>query len=1052
MKRTTHVTFGSTLSIKETLTSSSLVPSGEKAGWLRCILTVPPGSFEIVEDGGTTIRDTHQIILKMLKTNLRLREEDFETEPKCRVMDVEKHRHLMQSWQNRQHLRSACYIRLQFFKATEHNLLVRYVDQIPDLLRGRLVEPVEEALKRFFVDNNRLLDEEHKEAEKQLLQHNRANVIVVSRRFEGAPVFDLVSQGGQWNIPNGQTVSISGDRLFRFVDAPRYKDRTGWIALVQYRQNKAARHIVTVKLINSKVNLEVQRQLNVDGQEITTVTVHAFDDDKQHEEHQKALRIAEHMFDLEYGKEILEFSARSKCFVKMAHLFVNHPSNHANNWDPDSFQLRSGGSTLDFSGFSLKPAMERAMYLFVEGRGGAAGIIGPPGTGKTTFIGTLVVLFLQQVKLRHNRIMLSAHSSQATIECLAKTAAAMKKAGIMSDDGSLLHIESKSSREKRFGENPDLKNGPLERYSLSATMHRIAQSNSRFVAFVKGAEVLKKSTRIEDRALSKAYNRAKFIIWRMLRTRAKVICCTLGGLLNPFFLPSLQDQYEGRFEVDMLVIDEASQAMLPPILMAVEILNPRRVGFCGDDKQLPAHYKTQFGAKMMGERSTLKRLEDRGMELPMLDYEFRMPYFLYKPNSIMFYGGKVKGGPGVDQRRESIELRKHLERIEFSPDGVTFFKLSHPGLIFNITYGQMMKESDEEASENNPEEVKSLSRYNVAEADFVKLLATALYEADVPQNYIMALTGDQAQWDLLEEINSKAIDPGNFMVRKVKGCQGAEAMVVILSTCITDPFEVGFMSCKQRLNVLTSSQKEALFHVCHLKTLQTRVDTLGGKMKTKYKDAIRPWVDYYKLFIEAQQEVTKARFVFDVQRNHVFRVKGKIVKALDKMKLVDATPVPALGPAAWSQLATSGQTSPTTTISASGPAAQTVVIRPPPVSSSSSSVTLAPADPVPASCKLQSLVTEVDKARQYQREYEQSLSSLPDHGQKLLRDILAGVKDKSLPKLLRDVLAGVKDKSLPSDTVQGLARYAELDSRVEELKKESEEECSGGIDDVVGGV
>lgn len=276
--------------------------------------------------------------------------------------------------------------------------------------------------------------------------------------------------------------------------------------------------------------------------------------------------------------------------------------------------------------------------------------------------------------------------------------------------------------------------------------------------------------------------------------RTRVLCGTLTGRLDD--LIGSDDPFT------LLVVDEASQALTPAVLLPLPLLGPTgRIVLAGDHKQLPpvvlsdeatALKKTAFAALREADH-------DDGRYSHMLTVQHRMHELLMWFPSERFYDGALVAHPSVATTTLVAE------------DG----GVALGARVFDVidTAGAGLEES--RASE-------SASIDNAGEARVVGLLVRDLVERGlVAAEDIGVITPYAAQSARLQRELSTFIDQG-LEVDSVDGFQGREKRVIVFSAVRSnESAEVGFLADERRLNVAITRAKHKLVVVGDSATLST---------------------------------------------------------------------------------------------------------------------------------------------------------------------------------------------------------------------------------------
>lgn len=125
---------------------------------------------------------------------------------------------------------------------------------------------------------------------------------------------------------------------------------------------------------------------------------------------------------------------------------------------------------------------------------------------------------------------------------------------------------------------------------------------------------------------------------------ADIICTTLSTGAN-----KVLSQLANR--IDYLIVDEACQCSELTSLHPF-CLNPMRVVFVGDHKQLPATIMSDNKDLTKYERSLFERLVDAGQPVVRLTVQYRMHPIIRKFPSDAFYDGKLTDASIVAKREQ----------------------------------------------------------------------------------------------------------------------------------------------------------------------------------------------------------------------------------------------------------------------------------------------------------------------------------------------------------------------------------------------------------------
>jgi senataxin len=132
---------------------------------------------------------------------------------------------------------------------------------------------------------------------------------------------------------------------------------------------------------------------------------------------------------------------------------------------------------------------------------------------------------------------------------------------------------------------------------------------------------------------------------RAVLAEAAVVCSTLSFAGSPL----LQRLANAR-HFDVVVVDEAAQAVEPSLLVPLVMGMCRRAVLVGDPAQLPATVISAAAAARGYAGSMFARLAAAGHPVHVLDTQYRMHPAISRFPSLRFYGGRLRDGEGAEQR------------------------------------------------------------------------------------------------------------------------------------------------------------------------------------------------------------------------------------------------------------------------------------------------------------------------------------------------------------------------------------------------------------------
>jgi senataxin len=256
---------------------------------------------------------------------------------------------------------------------------------------------------------------------------------------------------------------------------------------------------------------------------------------------------------------------------------------------------------------------------------------------------------------------------------------------------------------------------------------------------------------------------------------ASIICTTLA-FSGSYAFTRLARKF------DVVVVDEAAQAVEPSVLIPFTHGETKQVFLVGDPVQLPATVISQRALQQGYSESLFNRLQTAGHPVHILDTQYRMHPLISEFPARNFYSGVAL------QDGENVE-RDTTARWHSSP--------AFQPLVFYDVPGK----------EHSPEGSSSIQ--NVAEAQVV----VSLYRELVHRNpglktkpSIAVISPYKAQVGLLRKLFLQALGPSKLRmvdVNTIDGFQGREKDITIFSTVRTKTRggNIGFVADERRINV-----------------------------------------------------------------------------------------------------------------------------------------------------------------------------------------------------------------------------------------------------------
>ncbi len=254
-------------------------------------------------------------------------------------------------------------------------------------------------------------------------------------------------------------------------------------------------------------------------------------------------------------------------------------------------------------------------------------------------------------------------------------------------------------------------------------------------------------------------------------------------------------------EFDLAVIDEASQATIPSVL--IPISKAKRFVLAGDHKQLPPTVLSEE-ARELEETMFEKLIELFPENSKMLEVQYRMNEKIMRFPNEEFYGGRLKADDGV---KDSTLSDLGVGKPEFGSPWDEILDPEEPLTFVDTSNCPNRWESQRRGSH---------SRENRLEAVIIAGLVHRLLDMGVKPDWIGVITPYDDQVDL---IRSKI---KNVEVSTVDGYQGREKEVIILSFVRSNrKGDLGFLTDLRRFNTALTRAKRKLICVGDSKTLRS---------------------------------------------------------------------------------------------------------------------------------------------------------------------------------------------------------------------------------------
>ncbi len=244
-----------------------------------------------------------------------------------------------------------------------------------------------------------------------------------------------------------------------------------------------------------------------------------------------------------------------------------------------------------------------------------------------------------------------------------------------------------------------------------------------------------------------------------------------------------------RTKFDVAIIDEASQATIPSVL--IPIAKAHRFILAGDHKQLPPTIISDKAQKL--EKTMFEELiKIYPFKSQLLNIQYRMNSLLMKFPNAEFYNNGLKSDSSVDD----ITINDILN-TESEEEAMLFVDTS------NV----------DDEGERHLKDSKSI--INKLEADIAVQLANDYLNAGLEESDIGIISPYADQVKIIQ-------DKTPVEVKTVDGFQGREKEIIIISTVRSNENgNIGFLSDLRRLNVAITRAKRKLIIIGNVDTLKT---------------------------------------------------------------------------------------------------------------------------------------------------------------------------------------------------------------------------------------
>ena len=439
-------------------------------------------------------------------------------------------------------------------------------------------------------------------------------------------------------------------------------------------------------------------------------------------------------------------------------------------------------------------------------------IQGPFGTGKTR---TLAEIVLQLVK-KGEKVLVSAESNVAVdnlVEKLREKAKIVRLghpsrvAKNLIDSTLVYQVENSKGykkvkklrekieelvafRDQFLKPTPQRKRGLRDEKILKLAETKRTKRGIKMEDIESMAEWIKIQNQIAK--IIKEISKIEEIIAEKILEEAEVVLCTNSSAALDF----LRD-----FEFDSAVIDEATQATIPSIL--IPICKAKKFILAGDHKQLPPTVLSEK-AKQLSETLFEKLIQRYPEKSVLLNVQYRMNETLMEFPNKEFYEGKLK----TDESVRNLTLKDF--KIKIPKFGNFWDKILDPENIVCFL--------DTSKSERKFERVRaeSFSKENPFEVEVVKSVLEKMFEAGIKREWVGVITPYDDQLDLLRRNLGEIVE-----INTVDGYQGREKEIILISFVRSNKEKIlGFLTDLRRLNTAITRAKRKLICVGDIETLK----------------------------------------------------------------------------------------------------------------------------------------------------------------------------------------------------------------------------------------
>eukprot|EP00871_Galdieria_phlegrea_P005311 jgi/Galph1/5781/GphlegSOOS_G4513.1 len=452
--------------------------------------------------------------------------------------------------------------------------------------------------------------------------------------------------------------------------------------------------------------------------------------------------------------------------------------------------------TKHFEDSELNASQNAACFLAL--RHSISCIHGPPGTGKTTTLVSVILRLLDEGET----ILVCAPSNVAVDNLMEKTINKRQnlpaiRIGHPARYSSTLYNYSITNQMNETNQGQLVNDIEEELISVSRSLEKEKDKRKRY-------ELRKAQKSLRDE-LKERKTRALYDSFDPIR----IVFCTCAGA-GDWNMRRLISKHAklGNDGFDTVIIDEAGQAL--ESLCWIALLKGRKAVLAGDPFQLPPTVKSPSAAKNGLGRSLLDRIFDNDMlknnVVAMLDIQYRMNRMISNWSSETFYKGLLSS-------HNSVESHVLCELPGVEKDRNTTIPL----LWIDTAGCNCLEETESITIDDHLMNVESFflsnvlgeSKRNNNEVELCFQHAKELLDSGVSSSNIGIISPYAAQVRLLRK---RLQEFSNLEISTVDGFQGREKEAIVLSLVRSnDRKELGFLTDYRRINVAITRARR---HVC----------------------------------------------------------------------------------------------------------------------------------------------------------------------------------------------------------------------------------------------